>query len=47
MTIYNIMPSKKIGLLKNALKDAILDGLVGNNFEEAKKFLDIKINELN
>ena len=45
MTLYNIMPSKKIGLLKNALKDAILDGLVGNNFEEAKKFLDIKINE--
>ena len=41
------MPSKKIGLLKNALKDAILDGLVGNSFEEAKKFLDIKINELN
>ena len=47
MAIYNIMPSKKIGLLKNALKDAILDGLVGNNFEEAKNFLDIKINELN
>jgi len=47
MTLYNIMPSKKIGLLKNALKDAILDGLVGNSFEEAKKFLDIKINEFN
>ena len=47
MTLYNIMPSKKIGLLKNALKDAILDGLVGNNFEEAKKFLDKKINEFN
>ena len=47
MTIYNIMPSKKIGLLKTALKDAILDGLVGNNFEEAKKFLDIKIKEFN
>ena len=47
MTLYNIMPSKKIGLLKNALKDAILDGLVGNNFEEAKKFLDIKINDFN
>ena len=47
MTLYNILPSKKIGLLKNALKDAILDGLVGNNFEEAKKFLDVKINELN
>ena len=47
MTLYNILPSKKIGLLKNALKDAILDGLVGNNFEEAKKFLDIKINEFN
>ena len=47
MAIYNIVPSKKIGLLKNALKDAILDGLVGNNFEEAKNFLDIKINEFN
>ena len=47
MAIYNIVPSKKIGLLKNALKEAILDGLVGNNFEEAKKFLDIKINEFN
>jgi putative nucleotidyltransferase with HDIG domain len=47
MTLYNIMPSKKIGLLKNALKDAILDGLVGNNFEESKKFLDIKIKEFN
>ena len=47
MTLYNIMPSKKIGLLNNALKDAILDGLVGNNFEEAKKFLDIKIKEFN
>ena len=47
MTLYNIMPSKKIGLLKTALKDAILDGLVGNNFEEAKKFLDIKIKEFN
>lgn len=47
MSLYKLMPSKKIGILKNALKDAILDGFVGNNYEEAKEFLDIKIKELN
>ncbi len=47
MTLYKLIPSKKIGVLKTALKEAILDGLIGNNYKEAKKFLDIKIKELN
>lgn len=46
MQLYNLSPGREIGILKNALKDAILDGVVENNYESAKKFLDEKFNEL-
>jgi poly(A) polymerase len=46
MKIYKLPPGREIGVLKNALKEAILDGLVENNYEGAKKFLDLKFNEL-
>jgi poly(A) polymerase len=46
MSMYNLPPSKTVGILKDALKDAILDGIIGNNFEEAKVFLDRKFNDL-
>lgn len=35
MKVYGIEPCREIGLLKDAVKDAILDGEIGNNFEEA------------
>ncbi len=35
MTMFNITPSKPVGLIKDAIKDAILDGEIGNNFDEA------------
>ncbi len=40
MKMYNLPPSREVGVLKNALKDAILDGLIENNYESAKVFLD-------
>jgi poly(A) polymerase len=46
MKMYDLPPGRKVGILKNALKDAVMDGLIGNNYEEAKKFLDAKIKEL-
>jgi len=46
MKLYNLSPGREIGILKNALKDAILDGEVENNFENAKNFLDKKFEEL-
>lgn len=46
MQLYNLSPGREIGILKNALKDAILDGVVENNYKSAKKFLDEKFNEL-
>ncbi len=43
MRICNLKPSKKVGELKSAIEDAILDGKIGNNYEEAYKYLmDIK-----
>lgn len=40
MTLYQLEPGREIGVLKNALKDAILDGEIENNYESAKAFLD-------
>ena len=46
MKLYNLAPGKEIGILKNSLKDAILDGQVENNYESAKEFLDKKFEEV-
>ena len=46
MKLYNLPPGREIGVLKNSLKDAILDGEVENNYESAKKFLDQKFESL-
>lgn len=46
MKFYNLKPGREIGVLKNALKDAILDGHIENNYASAKQFLDSKFNEL-
>ncbi len=46
MQLYNLPPSREVGILKNALRDAILDGLVENNYESAKLFLDERFKEL-
>lgn len=42
MQLYGLEPGREIGVLKNALKDAILDGIIENNYEAAKNFLDTK-----
>ena len=47
MILYNLPPSREIGILKNALKDAILDGIIKNNYESAKAFLDEEFKKLN
>ena len=35
MSTFNLKPSKKIGIIKENIKDAILDGIIANNYEEA------------
>ncbi len=39
MKICNIPPSKKVGEIKTAIEEAILDGKIGNNYEEAFEYL--------
>ncbi|MEW6195664.1 MAG: CCA tRNA nucleotidyltransferase [Bacteroidota bacterium] len=47
MKVCNIPPSKVVGKIKNAIEEAILDGKIANNYEEAYEyFLKIKDNFL-
>jgi putative nucleotidyltransferase with HDIG domain len=46
MERYNIPPGQTVGLLKTALKDAILDGIVANTTEAAYAFLDEEVKKL-
>ena len=39
MKTFGIGPCKTIAILKDAVKEAILDGEIGNNFEEAEAFV--------
>jgi poly(A) polymerase len=46
MEVFNIPPSKPIGDLKNAIKDAILDGVIENNYEAAYAYMLKKAEEI-
>ncbi len=46
MEMFNLEPSRPVGLLKEALKDAILDGEIPNTYEDSKAFLIAKAREI-
>lgn len=46
METFNLSPCKEVGLIKDAIKDAILDGEIHNNFEEAFAFMMEKAKEM-
>ena len=39
MKTFDLRPSKEIGLIKNAIREAILDGEIRNNLDEAQVFM--------
>ena len=46
MNLFNINPGKEVGILKNSLKDAILDGKIQNNKEDSLRFIKNKAKEM-
>lgn len=46
MQVYGIEPCNTIGVIKEYVKEAILDGVIGNNFEEADALMRKKAAEL-
>lgn len=45
MNYFNLKPGRMVGEIKNAIKEAILDGQIGNNFDEAHNFMLKKAQE--
>ncbi len=46
MQVYGVPPCRQIGQIKEMVKEAILDGIIGNNFEEADAFMRQHASEL-
>ncbi len=46
MKTFNMKPCKEVGLIKDAIKEAILDGVIRNDFDEAYAFMMEKAAEL-
>ncbi len=46
MKTFNLTPCREVGIIKDAIKDAILDGVIHNDYEEAYQFMLTKAKKL-
>ena len=46
METFSIKPCREIGDIKSAIKEAILDGIIRNNYDDAYQFMLLKGKEM-
>ncbi len=46
MKTFQLAPSKPVGIIKDAIRNAILDGIIANDYDAAYKFMIEKANEM-
>jgi hypothetical protein len=46
MSTFNLPPPKTVGIIKNAVRDAILDGIIPNDYHKAFEYMLQKAKEL-